>query len=93
MKYRSLTASAFFALSTALAGDHSTHEHGHAHHSHGDHFAWKLMAHGVLKGIYTNQGGPRGDELTFLHNASAVDSAAATRTRDRTRSNEFNQSQ
>jgi hypothetical protein len=40
MKYRSLTASAFFALSTALAGDHSTHEYGHAHHSHGDHFTF-----------------------------------------------------
>ena len=74
----SLTASAFFALGTALAGDHSTPEHDHAHHSHGNHFAWKLMAHGVLKGIYTNQGGPHGDELTSLHNASAVESAAVT---------------
>jgi uncharacterized cupredoxin-like copper-binding protein len=40
MKYRSLTASAFFALSTALADDHSTHEHGYAHHPHRDHFAF-----------------------------------------------------
>jgi hypothetical protein len=55
-------------------GEPHNHE-GHDGHDHGGHSHegigwtwgdWKLMAHGVLKGIYTNQGGPRGDELTFL---------------------------
>jgi hypothetical protein len=42
---------------------HGGHSHEGISWTLGD---WKLIAHGVLKGIYTNQGGPRGDELTFL---------------------------
>lgn len=53
----------------AGAGDtHTGHGSHHSHHAGvswtwGD---WNMMFHGVLKGIYNNQGGPRGDELTYL---------------------------
>lgn len=41
----------------------------------GVHFAagdWKLMAHGYLWGAYTDQGGPRGDDMAFVQSMGMV---------------------
>lgn len=50
--------------------EHGDHGHGGHHAQHagiswalGD---WNMMFHGVLKGVGTEQGGPRGDSLMFL---------------------------